>query len=214
MRKNETVILLHGLARSHGSMRKLEVALQKAGYSTININYPSTGADIDTLSSQTLTKALNRCLSSDKVHFVTHSLGGILLRYYLQRHSIPKLGRVVMLAPPNQGSDIARWLSPYRLFTKLLGPAAAELSSDSSSTVSRLGPANFELGIIAGTRPFNPLFTLCLDKPNDGTITISDSKLSGMTDHISLPATHSFIMRNKQVISQTRYFLEKGRFKR
>lgn len=214
MRTADTVILLHGLARSHRCMGKLEKALQQAGYNTLNINYPSTHDTIESLAMSVINEALQRCPKASNIHFVTHSLGGILLRYYLDKQPIPHLGRVVMLAPPNHGSDISRRLAPFRIIRKLLGPVVSELSSEASSTVNQLGPAQFELGIIAGNRNINPLFALCLNEDNDGTISVDTTRLAGMQDHITLPASHPLIMRNEQVIDQVIFFLENGRFKR
>lgn len=214
MSKQESVILLHGLARSYRSMNKLQAALKQADYHTVNIDYPSTHHRIETLSQDVIPKALARCPSDNKIHFVTHSLGGILLRFYLLQHRIDNLGRVVMLAPPNQGSQLAGWLQDYWLYKRIFGPVGMQLGGDSSSLVKQLGPANFELGIIAGTRAVNLLFSPFLPKPNDGTVTVENTKLEGMADHISLPATHPLIMRNKQVIEQALYFLQRGQFQR
>lgn len=209
---SETVILLHGLARSYRCMRKMDNALRQAGYDTLNINYASTRDNIETLSETVISNALSQTSTADTVHFVTHSLGGVLLRYYLKHRQIDKLGRVVMLAPPNQGSEVAGWLQHLRLFRKLMGPAAVQLSGKASDLISQLGPAEFELGIIAGNRPFNPLFAPFLAKPNDGTVTVENTRLAGMKDHITLPASHPFIMRHNEVIRQVLYFLQQGQF--
>ncbi len=212
MTEQETVILLHGLARSSRSMNKLQTALQQAGYHTLNIDYPSTRHTIEALSKDVIGKALARCPSATKIHFVTHSLGGILLRHYLMNHRIDKLGRVVMLAPPNQGSQLADWLQAYRLYQYLFGPVGMQLGTASSSLIQRLGPADFELGIIAGTRAINLLFSPILPKPNDGTVTVENTKLKGMKTHLSVPASHPFIMRKQRVIDEVIRFLQDGCF--
>lgn len=204
----DTVILLHGLARSHRSMRKLEKALQRDGFHTLNLHYPSTRHTIEALAEMVIPSALAHCSSARRIHFVTHSLGGILLRRYLQQHAIPKLGRVVMLAPPNQGSEVAASLQRYALFRRCFGPAASQLGY----LPKKLGKADFELGIIAGNRGLNPLFLHWLRTANDGTIRVEDTYLAGMQAHLTLPVSHPFIMSNKTVIRQVLSFLQTGKF--
>jgi len=209
---NECVVLLHGLARSHHSMAKLEKALAKQGYSTINRAYPSTKYPIEELAEDTIPKALAHCFNAAKVHFVTHSLGGILVRQYLNKHTIKNLGRVVMLGPPNKGSNIVNtlhWIPGYKFIN---GPAGMQIETEESSLPNQLGSANFELGVIAGTRTVNPLLSLMLEKPNDGKVSVESTKIAGMTDHIELPVTHTFMMNNKAVISQVVSFLHTGIF--
>jgi pimeloyl-ACP methyl ester carboxylesterase len=212
MTKRESVILLHGLARSSHCMSRMENTLQHGGYHTVNLNYPSTSGSIESLSDSVITEALAQTEPSETVHFVTHSLGGILLRYFLTQNEIAGLGRVVMLAPPNHGSQIVEWLQHYRLFQRLLGPAASQLGTRPDSLVNQLPPAPCELGIIAGSRAVNLLFSPFLPKPNDGTVSVENTKLAGMRDHITLPTTHPLIMRNKQVIQQVLAFLKSGQF--
>lgn len=212
MTKRESVILLHGLARSSRCMNRLENTLQQAGYHIVNLNYPSTSGSIESLSDTVITNALAKTEPSQSVHFVTHSLGGILLRYFLTHNEIDRLGRVVMLAPPNRGSQIVEWLQHYWLFQRLLGPAALQLGTAADSLVNQLPPAPCELGIIAGSRAVNVLFSPFLPKPNDGTVSVENTKLAGMRDHITLPTTHPLIMRNKQVIKQVLAFLKSGQF--
>lgn len=208
----QTVILLHGLARTSRSMRKIEKALQQAGYRTRNLDYPSRKFNITSLSEKVMSQALRDLPSPMIVHFVTHSLGGILVRDYLQHHTIDNLGRVVMLGPPNHGSQIADWLQPYSLYHRFFGPVAAELGTDKTGRLERLGAANFDLGIIAGNRAFNILCAPFLPKPNDGQVTVDSTRLEGMNDHLCLPVSHPFMMNKKVVISQVIHYLQKGQF--
>src|SRR5208282_2719940 len=148
----EEVILLHGLCRTSHSMAKMERALTEAGYQVKNVDYPSRKAPIQQLADDAIGKAVGDCQrdGAAKIDFVTHSLGGILVRSYLARHTIPSLGRVVMLAPPNQGSEVVDKLGWLFLFKWINGPAGTELGTDKNSTPNKLGTANFPLGIIAG----------------------------------------------------------------
>ena len=143
----QCVILLHGLARTAHAMKKMEKALGNTGYTVVNQGYPSTKQDIQSLAAETLPKALAKCPATGTIHFVTHSMGGILLRQFLAKHEIEKLGRVVMMAPPNGGSEIVDRLGGLALFEALNGPAGLELGTGNQSLPNRLGAITFEAGI-------------------------------------------------------------------
>jgi triacylglycerol lipase len=210
----EEVILLHGLCRTSRSMLKMESALTNAGYKVRNVDYPSRTAPVQKLADGAIGKAVSDCRQdgATKINFVTHSLGGILVRSYLASHSIPELGRVVMLAPPNQGSEIVDKLGGLFLFKWLNGPAGNELDTDATSTPNKLGPANFPVGIIAGDRSINWINSLFIPGSNDGKVSVQRTKLAGTNDHTVVHATHPFIMRNREVIRQTIQFLRAGSF--
>jgi hypothetical protein len=209
---DECVVLLHGLVRTDASLNKMASALSSAGYATININYPSTKQCIESLADRAVNSALSQCPNGAKVHFVTHSLGGILVRQYLSVNTIENLGRVVMLGPPNQGSEIVDSLKNVPGFERIHGVAGVQLGTDGKSVPNILGPANFEVGIIAGTRSVNPILSTMISGKDDGKVGVDRTKLVGMTDHISLPVTHPFMMRNKTVIRQVIHFLKNGQF--
>ena len=211
-KSKEYVILLHGLIRTNRSMRKLAKLLGDQGFGVINYNYPSTKTEIPTLALETLGAALSRCPQDAKIHFVTHSLGGILLRYYLMHHRIERLGRVVMLGPPNKGSEVVDKLHSVPGFAFLHGPAGSQLGTSESSIPKKLGPANFEVGVIAGTKSVNLLLSTLMPRPNDGKVSVESTKLEGMADHIALPVTHSFMMSNQKVIENVLHFLRYGYF--
>jgi hypothetical protein len=141
-------------------------------------------------------------------------MGGIVVRYYLRHHGVPGLGRVVMLGPPNQGSDLADLLKRSVLFKKFIPPAGLELGTDMDSIPRSLGGADFDLGIIAGSKSYNPINSLILDGPDDGTVTVESTKLPGLTDFIVLPCSHNSIIRNKAAIGQVIHFLRHGVFQR
>jgi pimeloyl-ACP methyl ester carboxylesterase len=211
----ETVILLHGLCRTSHSMAKMERALTDAGYRVQNVSYPSRTAPIQQLADDAIGKAVANCQrdGAAKIDFVTHSLGGILVRSYLARHSLPSLGRVVMLAPPNQGSEIVDKLGWTFVFKWLNGPAGNELATGANSTPNQLGPATYPVGIIAGDRSINWINSLLIPGRDDGKVSIKRTKLAGMSNHLVIHTAHPFIMKNREVIRQTICFLQSGRFK-
>jgi pimeloyl-ACP methyl ester carboxylesterase len=210
----EEVILLHGLCRTSRSMAKMERALTNAGYQVKNVDYPSRKASVQQLADDVIGKAVGDCQRDGavKIDFVTHSLGGILVRSYLARHSIPSLGRVVMLAPPNQGSEVVDKLGWLFLFKWINGPAGSELGTGTNSTPNWLGAATFPVGIIAGDRSINWINSLLIPGRDDGKVSVERTKLAGMSDHIVIHATHPFIMRNREAIRQTIEFLRTGGF--
>jgi pimeloyl-ACP methyl ester carboxylesterase len=208
----ECVILLHGLARSSSSFSKMESALKEHGYFTVNCNYPSRKYNIEKLTNDSIDNALSQCPENSRVNFVTHSLGGILVRQYLSTPKIKNLGRVVMLGPPNKGSQVVDKLKNFPGFEFVNGPAGRELGTDHMSIPNKLGPAQFDVGIIAGTRSINPILSTMLPAPDDGKVSVENTKLTGMADHITLPVAHPFLMRNSEVIDQVVYFLKNGRF--
>jgi triacylglycerol lipase len=210
----EEVILLHGLCRTSRSMLKMERALTEVGYKVRNLDYPSRTSSVQKLADDAIGKTVSDCQRDGamKINFVTHSLGGILVRSYLARHSIPSLGRVVMLAPPNQGSDVVDKLGWLFLFKWLNGPAGNELGTDTNSTPNKLGAANFPVGIIAGDRSINWINSLLIPGSDDGKVSVERTKLAGMTDHIVIHAAHPFIMKNFEAIRQTIQFLRAGNF--
>ncbi|MBN1906699.1 MAG: alpha/beta hydrolase [Deltaproteobacteria bacterium] len=209
---DECVILLHGLARSSSSFNRMESVLKDNGYFTVNYNYPSRKYSIEKLAKDSIDNALAQCPANGRVHFVTHSLGGILVRQYLSTGKIKNLGKVVMLGPPNKGSQVVDKLKNVPGFEFINGPAGRQLGTDSMGIPARLGPAEFEVGIIAGTRSINPILSSMLPDPDDGKVSVENTKLAGMADHITLPVSHPFLMKNDEVIKQVIYFLQNGKF--
>ena len=206
------VVLLHGLARTDRSFSKMEAALVDAGYDVINFGYPSRSNDIESLAAEVIPNALSRAKAGNEVHFVTHSMGGILIRQYLGKKPIENLGRVVMLGPPNKGSQVVDKLQDVPGFELINGPAGMQLGTGEMSVPSQLGPANFEVGIVAGTRSINLILSIMLPSPDDGKVSVENTKLEGMSDHIELPVAHPFLMTNQRVIEQVIRFLKTGKF--
>lgn len=210
---NDCVVLLHGLARVSNSMGELEKKLARSGMQAVNISYPSRQAPIAELATDAVSRGLAGCREKGArtIHFVTHSLGGILLRFYLADTQIPELGRTVMLGPPNQGSSLAQGLKSLPGFG-FLGPAGQALGTDDESIVNNLGPVDFELGIIAGDLALNPLGLFLIDGPNDSVVSVESTRVEGMKAHITLPVMHSLMMRDNEVIDHSIHFLKTGNF--
>lgn len=212
--KHETVVLLHGLARSSKAMNKLEKRLTHAGYEVINHDYPSTTASIEKLTADIFRQLEPQIRNASQVHFVTHSMGGILLREHLEKHDLPNLGRVVMLAPPSRGSEVTDKLSRVFLYRWINGPAGAQLGTGTNSLPLRQETPDFELGIIAGDRSINPILSLLIPGPDDGKVALARVLPEAYTDHLQLHTTHAMMMRNRVVLEQTVHFLEHGCFSR
>jgi len=208
------VILLHGLARTERSMARMQRALEQEGYRVINVAYDSRRHDIATLADKAIAPALGACTDGGRIHFVTHSLGGILVRHFLARHRVENLGRVVMLGPPNKGSEVVDKLRKLPGFHFINGAAGLELGTGEASLPNRLGRANFDLGIIAGTRSVNLILSSMIAGADDGKVSVLNTRLEGMKDHIEMGVTHSFMMRNKAVIAQVIHYLANGEFLR
>jgi hypothetical protein len=210
----EHVVLLHGLARSASSMSDLAEALSAAGYRVCNVEYPSREHGIAELANDFVLPAVKRCVpdSREKVHFVTHSLGGIVVRQLFAAHALPNAGRVVMLSPPNHGSEVVDKLGNLQLFEWVNGPAGQELSTQPHATPLRLGPADFELGIITGTSSINPILSMMIPGEDDGKVAVKNAQLAGMKDFLVVRCSHPLIMKSGRVIAQTVRFLQQGAF--
>ena len=208
------VVLLHGLARKPASMRKLARALSDAGYLVQNHGYKSRRGTVANLAAEVIPTAMSRCdtVRDVPVHFVTHSMGGILLRQYLAHEKPDGLGRAVMLSPPNHGSELVDKLGLVPGFRLINGPAGRELGTGQRGLPGKLGAANFEVGVIAGNRSLNPFYSLLIPGKDDGKVSVEHARLEGMSDFLVVPHSHTFIMKSDHVIEQVRHFLAAGRF--
>jgi pimeloyl-ACP methyl ester carboxylesterase len=207
----ERVVLVHGFGRSDRAMRPLAKRLELAGYEVHALRYESTEKSPDALVTDLEQQLARCCASAERLHFVTHSLGGILLRAQLAERPPAALGRVVMLAPPNHGSELADWLRGSAL-SALLGPTAGELGTGEQSLPNRLPPASFEVGVIAGTYSWNPLGSRMIPGEDDGTVSVVSARLEGMRDFLELPVSHTAILRSAAAAEQTVLFLRTGHF--
>lgn len=189
----------------------MQQALEAEGYATCNIDYPSTEHEIATLAVDYILPALKTC-GGDSYHFITHSMGGILVRYLDYQHQIPNVNRVVMLAPPNRGSELVDELGVLELFDWINGPAGSELGTADTSLVNRLPSPGFAFGVIAGNYSFNPLYSNIIPGEDDGKVAVERTRLAGMQDFLLLPLSHTFIMNDEEVQQQAIFFLQNGRF--
>jgi pimeloyl-ACP methyl ester carboxylesterase len=208
----EAVVLLHGLGRSASSMRLLEARIGAAGYRVHNLGYPSTRLAPAQLVARLASDVERCCGAAPRVHFVGHSLGGILVRAWAAEHRPTNLGRLVMLGPPNHGSELADLFRDSRLFRRVLGPVALQLGTDPDSLPNRLPSPHFEVGVIAGTRSVNPLGTLVIRGRSDGTVSLESARLEGMADFAAVPSSHPFMMFSPRVARLVIAFLRDGRF--
>ena len=207
----ETVILLHGLGRTPLSMLAVAVAARRRGYRVVNWHYRSKSRSIAENAEAFGREVVPRVRDAARVHFVTHSLGGIIVRQFLATRSLPNLGRVVMFAPPNRGSEVADVLRRSRLLSKIR--PVRELGTGADSTPLALPPARFPVGVIAGTRSHIPLFARWMNHvPNDGVVAVDRTRLAGMTDFLVLRRTHTSLPWSCDAIGHAFRFIEHGRF--
>ena len=213
---DDCVVLLHGVNRSWRAMRPMADALQSAGFTTVNVDYPSRSGTVEDLVPMAVGNGLLECraLGAEHIHFVTHSIGGILLRYAHRQSPIPDLGRVVMLAPPNQGSEIVDKTRNFPGAGLVGGEALLQLGTDADSLPAKLGPVDFELGIVAGTGTMNPWLSAMLPNPDDGKVSVARTRVDGMRDFLVVDENHHYIIEDELVIENTVAFLSTGAFLR
>lgn len=210
----EMVVLLHGLARTRHSMSRMERALTAAGYTVCSMPYASTEKTVKQMVDEDLIPFLAQCqaLKPVKIHFVTHSLGGIMLRQFFAEHTLDNAGRIVMLGPPNQGSEVVDKLGRFTLFRWINGPAGQQLGTSCHDLPCQLPIPPVEVGVIAGTRSINGILSCLIPGRDDGKVSVERAKLAGMADFVTVPVAHPFLMRNRKVINLTLFFLQNGFF--
>ena len=207
----EAVVLVHGLGRSRASMMVLAQRLEWAGYGVVVVGYRSLSADFPE-QVETVRSTVERCCGeSPRIHFVGHSLGGLVIRGYLAETPPEQLGRVVLLAPPNQGSLFVDWLEEIPVATEVLGPVGSSLGTDSTDIPATLPPPDYEMGIIAGSRAIHPIGHLAIPGPDDGIVSVEQTRVEGVPV-IVLPRSHTFIMSSRYTAEAVIEFLRTGEF--
>jgi pimeloyl-ACP methyl ester carboxylesterase len=208
------VVLLHGIGVGSWALKKLERALQQHGFATLNLDYASRKKPLEQLAEEIhppVTEFAGQC--DGALHFVAHSMGGLLTRVYIARHRPARLGRVVMLGTPNGGSEVADLLKDFSLYRAAFGPAGLQLTTTQDQVLAELPAPDYAIGIIAGCGTIAPIASaFVLPRPNDGRVSVASAKLAGMTDHIVVKASHTGLPRNGIAIAQTIAFLHDGRF--
>ncbi len=214
-KKGDYVVLVHGLWSSPFAMAKIGERLTEQNYNVINVGYPSSQKEIKTISREYLKNITDKNCpdTTKKIHFVTHSMGGIIIRDYINQLSdIERIGKVVMLAPPNNGSEIIDNFKGVKVLEKIIGPAGMELGTDSLDTPRTLGDAKVPTGVVIGTGKTFPLIELFVKEENDGMVTIESAKLEGMKDFKVDKSSHTMITFSDEVIDYVVRFLKEETF--
>ena len=208
------VVLLHGIARTSRSLRKVERALQGSGFATLNLDYASRKKPLATLAADIYPDiAAFANTIGGPIHFVAHSMGGLLTRVYVARYRPPRLGRVVMLGTPNGGSEVADLLKNLALYRAFYGPAGQQLTTEQDADLMSLPPPDYAVGVIAGISSIDPIASrFILPRPNDGRVSVQSAQLANMTDHTTVKASHTGLVRHRVAIAQAIAFLREGRF--
>jgi len=201
----ETVILLHGIGRGRASLWVLDTRLQQAGYKTLNFPYVAQGDSLEEIAQQ-LCDFIKENVETKKYHLIAHSLGNLIIRLGFKIGYPEGAGRIVMLAPPNRPTELARALRDNPIYKWFTSENGWQFASD--EFYEQLPIPNVPFGIIAGNRGQ----AVMLQEPNDGVITVESTKLDGMTDWIVVPHAHTFIMNSRLVAELCVSFIRDGKF--
>lgn len=206
------VVLLHGILKSSKCMKSFEKAFLECNYKVLNIDYPSTKLDILSIVDFIKPQIIEFSNSVDRLHFVGHSLGGLIIRTLLNQYNFTNLGRVVLIGTPNKGTKLADFFKNFWLYKKLFGPAGQQLTTNQKDIKTSLGNIKYEMGIIAGLFKYNFFTNLIIKSPSDGLVSIESTKTDGTKQHIIIPSEHLKLTKNKRVIEHTIKFIETGSF--
>jgi pimeloyl-ACP methyl ester carboxylesterase len=210
-----TVVVIHGIARTNKQTYLLANRISQANYEVFNISYPSTDYKIEDLVDYIHNELQKHNIDKkQKVNIVAHSLGGLLTRAYLKKYPMDNLNRVVMIATPNKGSQVADFFKDWGLYKKMFGPAGQQLDTDMSDINKLFGKVDYELGIIAGRTSLNPIFSAMLDGKDDGVVSVESTKLKEMKDHITVSNLHGIQLYTKRDADLVISFLNDGQFDR
>lgn len=211
----EVVILLHGVLRTPMSMKIIELRLEKEGFDVLNYGYHSRQKIIEN-HAKDLAEFLQtqEFEPTDTVHFVTHSMGSLVARYFLSHYKLNHAGRFVMIAPPNQGSSMADYLSEKKWYRWIWGAPAEQFLTADSSFAKNAGIPPREFGIIAGGKGDGAGWNPIISGDDDGTVSVEQTKLDSMKDFIVIRNLHSLLLWDKEAVEQIVAFLKNGEFER
>jgi hypothetical protein len=195
-------------------MTKIGNKLRTIGYTVHNLDYDSRHHSIEELAANVAEQIEKRTSSATQVHIVTHSLGGILVRQIQATTPLSKLGRVVMLSPPNHGSEVVDQIGHWWLFKKINGPAGQQLGTESKGFINQLPIIDFECGVLTGDRSINWINSLMIPGKDDGKVSTISAQSQGIAAYKVVHATHTFIMKKPNVIQDVVMFLKTGAFSR
>lgn len=210
----EYVIILHGILRSSSHMKPVAKLLKKQGYQVLNLDYPSTKHKLEELVEITQKNIEKHNIGDKKVHFIGYSMGGLLTRGILNKYRPKNLGKVIQLASPNHGSEVADFLKNNFIYKKFYGPAGLQLTTKNPLSEKFLGKVDYNLGVIAGNSSIDPISSFIIKGDDDGKVSVKSTKVAGMKDHITVKASHTFFPSNKKVHKQILAFLNTGKFQR
>lgn len=211
----ESVIVVHGFARRARSMNQIATAVHQAGYEVRNIDYDSINQNLNDIKEEVYIK-FDQYISENpdkKIHFIGHSLGGLLVRAYLAENKLDNLGVVILMGTPNKGTKLVNQYEDKWYFS-WLGPVIPELGVGTSQFLDALQVPDYTVGVIAGSKPYSRWSAEYLEGDHDGLITVESAKLEGMHDFIEIEVNHSRMKRDPRVIEQVIYFLEHSQFKK
>jgi triacylglycerol lipase len=208
------VVVIHGLAWVRDTLKPTAKHLQDEGYQVVRFKYDSR----QTLDEPALAQEITHLLQTEcpdptrRIHFVAHSMGTVVTRSYLQQHSLPNLGQVVLMAPPNQGTELADAIGKSKLLQEIFGRGAIALGTDASSLPNRLAPPTYSPGVIMGDRSMFWPTSWMLPGRDDGVIAVERGKLPGMGGFIVLPANHIRLPGDVSVLRAMDAYLRTGTF--
>jgi pimeloyl-ACP methyl ester carboxylesterase len=210
------VVLLHGIAGTSLLLRRLEKTLRRAGFATLNLDYESRKKPLHELAADIHRPIAGFAAKNPgPIHFVAHSMGGLLARVYVANHRPARLGRVVLLGTPNKGSEVADLLQEFWLYRAFYGPAGQQIVTTPDATLSALPQLDYDVGVISACRSIAPISSrFVLPRPNDGRVSVQSCMIDGMADHVTIPTWHTGLLLNANAIRQTIAFLRDGHFER
>lgn len=210
---SDVVVLVHGFDKDWRAMEAMADFLRAHDYRVINLDYPTRSLRAGPILAILAGELKGCCADARRVDFVGHSFGGILIRDYLAHHPVPNLGRVVLIATPNGGSEFADFIeNDVPWLRRTLGPLLAEMGTGPDDLPAKLPRPSYPVGVIAGDLTHNPLGAWILPGPDDGAVSVASTRFDGMTDFVVVPANHFWLRHDPQVFAEILNFLRKGQF--